>query len=329
MATWSTNTPLDQSSNANFQTWVNEVYNALVTQCGLTQTGDTGQMAVPCATAAPVAISTSAGYYVFKFNDTLQATAPIFFKLEFGSNSASANTPTMWITVGTGSNGSGTITWTGFGTTDGGVATGTRVAAGANVAGQTTTNYTSRYCYNATQGVCHAILKINMGPTTGASVMGFMIYRSVSATGAPNGNAAILATNSTLATSGANGPCAQVISYTNSTVYGPSSPNNLAYASSLYATPGWAPTNTSRTSTVGQIFPAYQIQPSTSTGLNLGITNAMATAAINEVALGATVTATVLGSTSLTYICVNGLPWANTSSTGFNPTNYGVLLLWQ
>jgi hypothetical protein len=168
-----------------------------------------------------------------------------------------------------------------------------------------------------------------MGPTTGAAVMGFMIYRSVSATGAPNGNAAILATNSTTASSGAAGPGAQVISYTNSTVYGPSSPNNLAYSSSLYATPGWAPTNTSRSSTVGQIFPAYQMQPSTSTGLNLGITNAMATAAINEVALGATVTATVLGSTSLTYICVNGLPWANTSSTGFNPTNYGVLLLWQ
>lgn len=63
------------TSSATFQAWVQEIYNS-ITGCGLYQIPaamDTGQMAVPCATALPGSINTSAGYYMFAFNDPLSA----------------------------------------------------------------------------------------------------------------------------------------------------------------------------------------------------------------------------------------------------------------
>ena len=73
MTTASTSAVLSNASNAAFQTWVNEVYTNLVTTCGLSQLPaamDSGQMAVPCATAVPIASSTMAGYYMLLFNDS-------------------------------------------------------------------------------------------------------------------------------------------------------------------------------------------------------------------------------------------------------------------
>jgi hypothetical protein len=58
--------------------------------------------------AAPVAVNTSSGYKVYRMADTLQATAPIFVKFEFGSGAA-ATTPSMWVTVGTTHDGLGNL----------------------------------------------------------------------------------------------------------------------------------------------------------------------------------------------------------------------------
>src|SRR4029077_7614980 len=44
-----------------------------------------------------------------RFNDTLQATVPVFVKLEYGSGS-SVNNPSIHLSVGNGSNGSGGLT---------------------------------------------------------------------------------------------------------------------------------------------------------------------------------------------------------------------------
>jgi hypothetical protein len=49
------------------------------------------------------------GYEIRQFDDTLQATAPWFIKLEFGSGTA-AGDPSIWITVGTGTDGAGNLT---------------------------------------------------------------------------------------------------------------------------------------------------------------------------------------------------------------------------
>jgi len=96
-----------QTTDAEFRTWVAAII-AQLAAIGLTQTADTGQINTGTVTA-PVAANTAQGYTVWRFNDSLQSTTPIYFKLEFGS-AAATTTPSMWITIGSGSNGSGTIT---------------------------------------------------------------------------------------------------------------------------------------------------------------------------------------------------------------------------
>src|ERR1700761_4788031 len=109
MTTSTTSTVLDQTSDAGFRTWVAEVITQLVSVCGVTQTTYTGQINTSTVTRAGTT-NTAAGYVILKFNDTLQATVPVFIKLEFGSGSTATTSPQMWITIGAGSNGSGTLT---------------------------------------------------------------------------------------------------------------------------------------------------------------------------------------------------------------------------
>ena len=74
MATSSTLSTLANTSTATFDAWVNEVYTALVTNCGLTHisaTMDTGQMSVPSTQNWNNTTQTSFGYYMFTFNDAL------------------------------------------------------------------------------------------------------------------------------------------------------------------------------------------------------------------------------------------------------------------
>jgi hypothetical protein len=95
------------STDAGFRTWAQKIHDAL-TAIGLTQTADTGQINLSTVTR-PGSNDTAGGYEIWRFNDTLQATYPIFIKIEYGMNTVASNQPSLWITVGTGSNGSGTI----------------------------------------------------------------------------------------------------------------------------------------------------------------------------------------------------------------------------
>lgn len=91
-------------------------------------TGDSGQT-LPSALVHPTVANTKQGYRIYRMADALQAAAPIFMRLDFGS-AAGANTPGIWVTIGTGSNGSGTITnllW------NGGASTTPNVFSGASV----------------------------------------------------------------------------------------------------------------------------------------------------------------------------------------------------
>ncbi|MBA0084319.1 MAG: hypothetical protein HRJ53_04920 [Acidobacteria bacterium Pan2503] len=346
MTTFSTNTTLDQSSNVNFQTWVNLVYNALVTQCGLTQTGDTGQMAVPCVTAAPNAGSQSAGFYIFRFNDTLQATLPIFFKLEFGSGAGGANYPGMAVTLGTGSNGSGTITSAGYSVQSGatGMSTTPRLPCGwgGSVQGQTTTNFPSRFCYNTTQGFCGVAMQIGQGGTANVGPMGFFIFRNVNATGAPVATgfqcvANFYNTAGPTQGGSSTGGYATIFNATTNTVFGSSGGatnpgvNAAGYNYWMNIPPYSVSGTIMNAGTAGQIFPVYQMDPAATTGPpNIGITNAMAIGCINDLAVNSTVTTTILGSTSLTYIQV-GVPFGYTSLGAYSSQNLniGILMLWQ
>lgn len=107
MTTISTSSVILHGSDADFQAWVDEFHGLLV-GCGLVQTADTGQLASPCVAARPGS-STYAGYEIWRFNDSLQGTAPIFMKWEYGTSSSTA-IPSWRLTIGTGSDGAGTIT---------------------------------------------------------------------------------------------------------------------------------------------------------------------------------------------------------------------------
>jgi hypothetical protein len=96
------------SSDANFRTW-GSYLAARFLAVGLVQTADTGQINWTTVTA-PVSISTYQGYEIWRFDDTLQATAPVYFKIQYGSGNVSANNPATSIVFGTGSDGTGNLT---------------------------------------------------------------------------------------------------------------------------------------------------------------------------------------------------------------------------
>lgn len=103
-----TTIPATNGTDAQFRLWASFIRDVFELAGGWTNTTDTGQINL-VTVLAPVAGSTSQGYKIYKMADALQATYPVFVKIEFGSGTAAAN-PGFWITIGTGSDGAGTIT---------------------------------------------------------------------------------------------------------------------------------------------------------------------------------------------------------------------------
>jgi hypothetical protein len=83
--------------------------DTLVTTGGWVVTADAGQT-LPSALVAPTAINQPRGYRIYKMNDALQATFPIVMRVDYASSSNAPNAFGVYLTFGTGSNGSGTIT---------------------------------------------------------------------------------------------------------------------------------------------------------------------------------------------------------------------------
>lgn len=90
------------NDNASFRIWGKAVSDALSSM--LVRTADTGQ--IDWSTAAKPGPSTAAGYEVYRFDDPLQATAPVFIKIEYGTASGNT-TPCLYVTVAEASNGAG------------------------------------------------------------------------------------------------------------------------------------------------------------------------------------------------------------------------------
>jgi hypothetical protein len=78
-----------------------------LTEVGLVQTSDTGQ--INLETVELPAVSTTAGYEIWRFNDANQSNDPIYLKIEYGLGTTTSR-PRLICSVGTGSNGSGTLT---------------------------------------------------------------------------------------------------------------------------------------------------------------------------------------------------------------------------
>jgi len=109
MTTTSWTSAPTHTTDALFRAWGKGVSDAIAA-VGFIRTADTGQINWTTVTMPTVA-NTQQGYEVYRFNDTLQATAPLFFRVGYGSGSV-LSYPSIWLTVGKGSDGAGAITST-------------------------------------------------------------------------------------------------------------------------------------------------------------------------------------------------------------------------
>jgi hypothetical protein len=96
-------------TTAAFRTVCTQIKAAL-DGCGLVQTSDTGQLD-PATVALPGSSNSDGGYWIYRFNDALQGSAPVFLKVIPGRG-ASLPATRVRIEVGTGTNGAGVISGT-------------------------------------------------------------------------------------------------------------------------------------------------------------------------------------------------------------------------
>lgn len=97
---------LSNASDALFRAWGSAVSTALGQMLTrVTQTGEINWATVN----APVAANTFQGFEVYRLNDSLQSTAPLFFKFEYGSSTLTTFSA-IRLTIGKGVDGSGVIT---------------------------------------------------------------------------------------------------------------------------------------------------------------------------------------------------------------------------
>jgi hypothetical protein len=113
----------DNSTDANFKDWAQSISNQLAA-CGWTLVADSGKINWGTA-VRPTVANTSQGYEIWAPNDTLQATDPYMVKIEYGGG-ASPLYPSVWLTMGNGSNGAGTL--------NGSVTPRAQLQAGGNIA---------------------------------------------------------------------------------------------------------------------------------------------------------------------------------------------------
>lgn len=93
-------------NDTEFRAFVQFIHDAILAS-GLVQTADTGQIN-PVTVAKPGVANTVAGYELWAFADTHQATSPIIIKVEYGVG-ASTTGISFWITVGKATNGTGSL----------------------------------------------------------------------------------------------------------------------------------------------------------------------------------------------------------------------------
>jgi hypothetical protein len=99
-------------NDATFRTWGKAISDGLQAVGGIAKlsAGDSSGQ-IDWATVAKPLANTAAGYEMYAFADTLQATVPIYIKVEYGSG-AGGNNVSIWVTVGFAHDGAGALTGT-------------------------------------------------------------------------------------------------------------------------------------------------------------------------------------------------------------------------
>lgn len=295
--TWSTGNA--HANDADFRAWGSE-FSAKLALCGLVQTADTGQ--INWATVTRPAVNVMAGYEIWRFNDTMQASAPIFLKFQFGTTT-SATGPGIRIEIGTGSDGAGTITGIGAGTAF-------PINEGDTVAGSSTPT-PSYFCH--TEGSFGWLWKSGNG-AQGAGA----IVRTVDATGTPTAVGCLAwCYGSTSATNGYNNNMRMIrFASTPSVPYSAVGTNLGMYLSFV---PGWLG-STLTESGDKQVYIAWGSFPEM-----LPVTG-MAVYLLSEFATATTFSVAMVGATARTYLASG-----HCGSGGIVPytTNYRMAFLWE
>ena len=309
MTTATTSTPVSNASSATFRLWGLE-NNTQLLAVGLTQTADTGQ--INWATVAlPGTINTIAGFEIYRFNDTLQSTSPVFIKIDYGTGSSVA-VPLAAITIGQGSNGSGTLTGT----------LSTRVAVSVATPSSAVTNATSFWCYNATAGFLGIGWKYGINSVSVAASVacgGITLERSCDTSGASTGDAVLL------------------MSSINNTTAGPQSGGYsqiFSYLTSAFTTTAVAPVNQwsafwpfdVASTTVGgnnQVMPRFLFTP------NIQLSNCTGIGLVTEIPFGTTFSAALIGSTSRTYLAVGQIYSSGAVIPQASAPTLSHYMLWQ
>lgn len=107
MATAVANLTIYSSNDAQFRAWGSGISAQFAACFGWVKCADSGQIDWLTVTR-PALGNTKAGYEIWRFDDPLQATAPVFLRFDFGTGSSVTNAR-LWITVGTGTDGAGNM----------------------------------------------------------------------------------------------------------------------------------------------------------------------------------------------------------------------------
>lgn len=97
---------IDHTSDAGYRAWASRLHNAFV-ECGLVATNDSGQIDFDVATRP--ATHSFDNYRIYRFDDAMQSSRPIFIRVEYGTG-ADTDRPALRIGVGSGTDGSGKLT---------------------------------------------------------------------------------------------------------------------------------------------------------------------------------------------------------------------------
>jgi hypothetical protein len=165
------------TTDAKFRAW-GSACSAAMAAAGFVQTADSGQIDW-LTVARPTAAQTTAGYEIWRFDDALQATRPIFFRVGYrtGGN-ASGQVPGTNLIIGTGSDGAGTITGPHIPITVGGLGT---TSASTNTTSQ------SQFVHSKSNGyglLNFGLSIITSGGTDWQSAGFYIIERTKNAVGA-------------------------------------------------------------------------------------------------------------------------------------------------
>lgn len=183
MATNSYDTIIEHSTDAQFRASGLAFHNSLLA-VGVTNTADAGQ--INFATVTIPSAGVSGGYKIYRFNDVLQATAPIFIRFDFGTDSGGANIPQIWVQIGTGTDGAGTLTGT--------FSTALQPMCKTGTIDSLVTPYITYMCYSATVGALTIAWKLGSNGLT-ATGRGFcVIGRACNSSGAPQNTGATIFT---------------------------------------------------------------------------------------------------------------------------------------